>query len=157
MTVLVRGASLRTALFGTLVERAAATIPQTATQSIFTVAGGRIVVTGLVGEVTTAIGAVATTLSIGLTPTVGSSSLDSVSSASAITSKQVGVLLAPALTAGNGLAVGTNAGFPVQIAGSAFTVPAGSITITTSASTTGAIKWALLYVPLDADATVAAA
>jgi hypothetical protein len=38
-----------------------------------------------------------------------------------------------------------------------FLVDAGSVTITTSATNTGSVKWDLIYVPYDTNATVAAA
>jgi hypothetical protein len=37
-----------------------------------------------------------------------------------------------------------------------YIVPAGAISITTSATNTGAFKWTLTYVPLDDGASVAA-
>lgn len=155
MSVIISGPQVRQVLLGTKVDRATATIPQTATGSIFTVTGGRILVTGLVGEVTTAIGGVATTLAVTSTPTTGTAV--TVASATAITSKEIGSIITLPVTAGTA-AVVNNGGGGGQLPGHApYVIPVGALGITTSASTTGAIKWSLTYVPLDDGATVAAA
>lgn len=151
----IPGKDLRRLLFGRKVDRATATLPQTATGSIFTVSGGRVLVTGLIGEVTTVIGGTATTLTVVSTPASGTAT--TLASATAITSKEVGAECTLPLTSGGALVV-ANAGGGGQFPGHAgYVVPVGSIQITTSASTTGSIKWSLTYVPLDDGASVAAA
>ena len=50
--------------YGITVNRAAATLPQTATTNYFQITGGRVIVTNLIGSVTVATGATATTLAI---------------------------------------------------------------------------------------------
>lgn len=55
--------------FGKAVDKALAALPQTAKLDIFTISGGRILVTQLVGEVTTNIGAVANSTRFTTTPT----------------------------------------------------------------------------------------
>lgn len=155
MSVIIQGPQIRQILLGTKVDRAAALLPQTATGSLFTITGGRILVTGLVGEVTVATGAVATTGAITSTPTVGTAV--TLASATAITSKEVGSLITLPLTGGTALVV-NNAGGSGQLPGHApYVVPAGALGLTTSASDTGQIKWSLTYVPLDNAATVVAA
>jgi hypothetical protein len=155
MSVIIQGSQLRTILLGDKVERATATIPQTATQNIFTVSGGAILVTGLVGRVTTAIGGTATTLKVSTAPTVGTA-VD-LTTAVAITSKEVGSVITLPLTAGAAIIV-NNGGGGGQVPGHApYVVPAGAISITTSASTTGAIKWTLTYIMLDDGSAAAAA
>jgi hypothetical protein len=138
MSVLIQGSQVRQILIGTKVDRATATLPQTAQGSIFTVSGGRILLTGLVGEVTTATGATATTLKVTSNPTTGTD-VD-LTSATAITSKEIGAQFTLPATSGSGLVV-----------------PVGTIDIVTSASDTGSVKWSLTYVPLDDGATVTAA
>lgn len=155
MTAIIAGPQVRSIALGTKVDRATATIPQTATQSIFTISGGRILVTGLVGEVTTVIGSTATTLTVVSTPTSGTAV--TLASATAITSKEVGAQATLPLTSGGALVV-NNAGNGGQFPSHApYVIGVGSIQITTSASTTGAMKWTLTYVPLDDAASVAAA
>lgn len=155
MSVIIQGPQIRQILLGTKVDRATATLPQTATGSIFTVTGGRILVTGLLGEVTTAIGAIATTLAVTSTPTTGTAV--TIASATAVTSKEVGALITLPGTAGAALVV-NNGGGGGQLPGhTPYVVPVGAIGITTSANDTGSVKWTLTYVPLDDNATVAAA
>lgn len=149
----IPGLQLRRLILGTRVDRAAATIPQTAQSAIFNVTGGRIVVTGLVGEVTTVIGGTATTLKVTGNPAVGSD-VD-LTSATAITSKEVGSLITLPLTLGSGLVV--NSAGAGQLPSGGFVVPVGTIDLVTSASTTGAIKWSLTYVPWDDGGAVTAA
>src|SRR3989304_9142235 len=51
--------------------KAAATLPQGTTQEIFTVTGGRVLVSLLFGEATVALGGVANDLSVQMNPTTG--------------------------------------------------------------------------------------
>lgn len=152
MTTMVSGTSIRQLNLGIKVDKATATIPQTAAQTLFTVSGGRVLVTGLLGEVTTAIGGVATTVKVSTVPTIGTG-VD-IASATAITSKEVGALVSLPPVAG-AVAV-FNAGGGGQFCTSTpYIIPTGTLTYTTSASTTGAIKWSITYVPLDDGASVA--
>ena len=143
--------NLAEAHLGIPVNKAAATLPASTTQTIFTVTGGRVLVTLLVGEVTTVIQAQACNLKVTSNPTVGTdvdlaSNLD-------INAKEAGTLL---LVEGDGTAlVGANAGAALNGVGrTAIVVPAGVIQIETSATNTGATKWQLRYFPLDNGAYV---
>lgn len=150
------GKSLRKLLFGSKVEEPAAVLPATATAHIFTVSGGRVIVTGLVGQCTTVCTATATTLSVGVTPTTGTASTTGLCTATAITSAEVGSLVSLPQVKG-ALLANTVAGGAVQVNGSdGYVVQPGTIDITTSATNTGAFKWTLTYVPLDDGATVTA-
>lgn len=146
----VRGASL-----GVRVDRATAALPAT-TGNIFTVSGGRIVVTSLVGEVTTVLGAVVTTLSVASTPTTGAAT--PLAAATPVTSSAVGSWFTLPATLGGNLVVTPVAGavaLPSLALG--ILVPVGAIQLTTSASDTGSVKWSMTYVPFDDAATVVAA
>ena len=59
-------------IWGTRVDRATATLPQTTNAPIFTIAGGRVTVYLLVGEVTTIIQAQANATKLTAVPTAGS-------------------------------------------------------------------------------------
>lgn len=155
MSTIIQGSQIRAILLGTKVDRADATIPQTAAQNIYTITGGRILVTALVGQVGTAIGSTATTLKVTSTPTSGTA-VD-IATATAITSQEAGSILTLPLTAKSGLVV-NNAGGGGQLPGHApYVIPAGTLSVTTSASTTGSLKWSLVYIALDDGASVAAA
>jgi hypothetical protein len=153
MTTIVAGTSLRLIELGTKVDEAAAVLPATATGHIFTVSGGRVAITALIGLCTTVCSATATTLAIGTTPSVGTASTTSLASATAVTSKEVGTMVGLGATAGAALIVGTNAASPLVLPEPVI-VSAGTIDITTSAANTGAFSWSCLYIPIDDGATV---
>lgn len=155
MSVLIQGPQIRQILLGTKVDRATATLPQTTQAAIFTVAGGRILVTGLIGEVTTVMGATATTLKVTSNPTAGTD-VD-LTSATAVTSKEVGSQFTLPNASASALVV-NNAGGGGQLPShNPYIVPVGTLDLVTSASDTGSVKWSLTYVPLDDGASVTAA
>ncbi|WP_031514846.1 hypothetical protein [Streptomyces sp. NRRL F-5123] len=160
MSVLIQGGQLRTILLGTKVDRATATLPQTATGTLFTVAGGRVLLTSIVGEVTTVIGSTATSANLVHTPTTGT--VGDVCAATVITSDEVGTLygisgdatsLFSADGAGSNAPTSARTGLPAH----AVVLPVGNLGLKTTASTTGSVKWSLTYIPLDDGATVTAA
>ena len=156
MTTLIKNADVRLISAGILVSRATATLPATAAQNIFTISGGRILLVSLVGEVTTIIQAQSTTVKVTSTPTTGSA-IDMSSAVGDINALEVGgrISLANPPAAATAL-VKTNAGYTNLSA--VFTiVPPGSISYTTGATSTGSLKWDLIYVPLDNGAQVVAA
>lgn len=156
MASLIKGKDNRLISLGIKVEEPAAVLPATATGHIFLVSGGRVLITGLIGQVTTVCSGTATTVSVGTTPTVGTASTTGLATATAITSLEVGTLVSLPLTKG-ALAVGANAGAAAQITGDGgLVVSAGNIDIVTSATNTGAFKWTLFYVPIDDGAFVTA-
>jgi hypothetical protein len=160
MSAVPTGAQLRAANFGLVIAGAPKTIPATATQSIFTVTGGRILLTSLSGVVTTVIGGTVTTLSVGVTPTGGALAAAALASATAITSATVGTLISIPDIGGNALVVAAS-GFTVAAgislsSGGIGLVSAGVINVTTSATTTGAIQYSLTYMPIDIGAVVTA-
>lgn len=156
MTTMVNSSSLRLVDAGQLVSRATATLPATAAQNIFTISGGRIFLIALVGEVTTIIQAQSTTVKVTSTPTTGSA-IDMSSTGTDINALEVGgrISLANPPAAATAL-VKTNAGY-TNLQGVRVVVPIGNISYTTGATSTGSIKWDLIYVPLDTGATVVAA
>lgn len=148
----VPGRALRTNIYGTRVDRATAALPQTTTGTLFTITGGRIILTTLVGEVTTAIQAQANALQLLHVATVGSSTSNLSASFES-----------------NGLAVGVLIGIPGTIGGTAvfsggttvqsneLLMQPGNIRLSAAASNTGSVRWTLTYFALDDGATVVAA
>lgn len=136
-------------------SRATATPPATAAAALFNVAGGRILVHLLLGEVTTAIQNQLCNLKVTVNPTTGTSG--DVASNLDIANDEIGTFYFPE---GDGTAlVGVNAGTGWGAIGAfnTFIVPVGSIDIETSATNTGSIKWDLWYEPLDSGAYVTVA
>lgn len=158
MSVLIQGYQLREIGFGVQVTKAW-TLPASATtQNLFTVAGGLVLLTALVGQVTTVIGSTATTLALGLdAPGVGGTlDVDGLGTASTITSQEVGTLITLQASSGVGgaVVVGSLAGSGVFLP-TPMVLNSAHITATTSANAGGgAIKWYAQYVPLDTGATV---
>ncbi|HYS41944.1 MAG TPA: hypothetical protein VEO01_40520 [Pseudonocardiaceae bacterium] len=154
--------------YGALVTGAAKTLPATASGDIFLVTGGRVIVTSLTGVVSTIIQAQATTLSVGNKPTGGSSAVATLCATADLNAKPVGTSLAVPQAKASALIVsgadGTllwnttsgAQGVPFENGGIAL-VPAGSIQVTTGATSTGAITWSVTWVPYDAGAVVTAA
>lgn len=139
------------AMLGNRVDKAAATLPATTNQTIFTVSGGNVLIPLLYGVVTTIIQAQANNLKVTSVPTVGTA-VDLAANLD-VNAKEAGTLL---LVEGDGTAlVGANAGAGLNGIGTGcMIVPPGVIRITTSATNTGATRWQCWYVPLDNGATV---
>ncbi len=146
--------------YGFLVTGGAKTLPAGTTGHIFTVAGGRVLITSLTGIVTTAVQAQVCTLSIGNTPTGGSAGAATLATATSVNGISVGtnVSMPPlsALGVGQALIVGAaGIAVPMDVGGLAI-VPAGTIDVVTSATNTGAITYSVTYVSYDAGATITA-
>lgn len=156
MSNIVLGPQLRQLNVGILIPRATATLPATTAQNIFTITGGRILLVALVGEVTTIIQAQATTVKVTSTPTTGSA-IDMSAATTDINALEVGgrITLANPPAAATAL-VKTNAGY-TNLPAVNTVVPIGTISYTTGATSTGSLKWSLIYIPLDDSAAVATA
>lgn len=150
MASMIPGKAVRNAIYGLRVERAAGNLAQGGNLNLFTVAGGRVILTGFVGEVTTVVQSQANAVKFNTLGTTGSISTD---------------LCATVET--NAAAVGNLIGFPggaanAAVLGSNVTQPnetiiqPGSIRMNAAASNTGQMKFVLTYIPLDDGATVVA-
>lgn len=144
-------AQTRKLIYGVRVERSGAVLPATGNQTLFTIANGRIMLTGLVGEQTVVGSATATNLKLtSVSTAIGGSGTD-ICSNTAVASAAVGTLYSPIAL---GSAMNTGA---VVTQNNELILPPGIIRATTDATNTGAIKWTLTYIPLDDGATVTAA
>ncbi|MFJ5984314.1 hypothetical protein [Lentzea sp. NPDC092896] len=155
-----QGSAFRKNLFGLKVDRATAALPQTTASPIFTVAGGRVLITGLIGEVTTAIQNQANNTKLIANPTTGSD-VD-LCAVVDVANLEVGgkLSLTPDLDAtpfSVALDKQLAGAIPMGFAAKAICVAAGSIDLSCAASNTGSVKWSVFYVPLDDGATVTAA
>jgi len=140
---------------GIPVQKASATIPQGTTQDLFTVAGGRVVITLLFGEVTTILGATANNISVEVVPTVGTTYI--IASAIEGNALELGGLM---VVEGDGTALmitGKAGAGPIISGTGRWICPVGVIKFRTVASTTGASKWTCFYFPLDDGASVVSA
>lgn len=151
MSVLVQGEALRLALFGTRVSKPTGTLTA-ATVGLFTVVGGKVLVTSIVGEVTTAI-TVANSYKLQHNPTVGTTKDLCAATDIGTTDTPAGNLLGFQGLTGDSLLTGPGA---VPTLKQPLVLTAGSIEHV-SAGTDGAITWVLTYVPLDDGASITAA
>jgi len=153
MAVLNERNAFRQAILGERVDRATATLPQTTAAAIFNIVGGRVMVTQIVGEVTTVIETQANDTKLTGNPTTGTD-VD-ICAALDITADEVGCLYG--ITGLNTDAmIGVNGGaLPAQTRG--VVLNAGTLDLACAASNTGSVKWSLFYVPLDDGAYVTAA
>lgn len=137
---------------GRRVDKASATLPASTTQTLFTVTGGRVLLLGIVGEVTTLVQTQACNAKLTSAPTTGTA-VD-ICAVLDITADEVGCLYGITGLFSDAL-VGSNAGAaPIQNAGG-IVIPIGVIRLSTSATNTGATKWSAFYLPLDDGALMA--
>jgi hypothetical protein len=144
----INGAQILRANYGIPLYRAAAVLPATGNQTLFTITGGKVLVTNLCGEVTTVMSGTATNAKLTLVGTVLAGAGTDITANVAVTSLAVGNVLCVS-TFGSAMAVGAAAN---QV--NEFTCMPGIIRLTTDATNTGAVKWSLTYVPLDPGAQV---
>jgi hypothetical protein len=152
MSSQIAGKAILASNYGQSVNRAAAVLPATGNQTLFNVTGGRVLVTGIVGEVTTVMSATVTNIKLTTVSTVGSVATDLCAN-TAVTSLAVGNLFSPGtLSAATAGVVGSAVIQPNELY-----VQPGIIRVTTDATNTGAMRWQVLYIPIDPGAAVTAA
>lgn len=153
MADFLEGLALRKLQFGIKVDRAIATLPQTAAAAIFNIVGGRVLLTAIVGEVTVVIQTQANNTKLTANPTTGTSV--AICAVLDITAKEVGTLFGISGLNSDAL-IGINAGaLPGQTR--PVVLPVGTIDLDCAASNTGSVKWSVLYMPLDDGAYMEAA
>lgn len=152
MTAMIQGSQIKQLLLGQSVSKATGTLTA-ADISLFTVAGGRIVLTSLIGEVTTAV-TVANSAKVKLNPTVGATDADLCAALDiGTTDSPVGELIG--ITGNPADAMVSTAGL-ARLTSSFLVLDEGVIEME-SAGTDGAITWTATWVPYDDGATLTAA
>ncbi|WP_424891794.1 hypothetical protein [Streptomyces sp. XH2] len=153
MSTIIQGNQVRSILFGVRVSKSyAAFAAETAT--LFTVTGGKVLVTSLVGEVTTAI-TVANTVKLQANPTTGTTKDLCAATDIGTTDTPVGDLLSFQGLTGDSILHGPGA---VPTLKQPLVINTGTIEqVTTGTGPDGAVTWVLTYVPLDDGAAVVAA
>lgn len=142
--------SIRQILLGQKSDKAAAALPATATGTLFTVTGGRVVITSLVGTVATNIQAQANAVKIVATPTTGS--VNDLSGTVDINGLAAGGLVSITGLAGDAAVKSTGGG--VSGLRNPVVVAAGTIGLNTAATNTGTMSWTVTWFPLDDAATL---
>ena len=136
-----------------IVERSAAVIPATTATAYFTITG-RVLITQIVGEVTTVMDGTVNSLKLIANPTVGAD-VD-LCTATVITSDAEGTIYNITGTVSDAL-VSTTSGAVISQA-SAVVVTAGTIDLdATATDTSGATKWTVHYIAIDSGSKVVVA
>ncbi len=140
-------------LLGQTTERATAVLT-IATVPIFTISGGRIKVTQIIGEITVGMQVLATNVSLSATPTVGTARALCV--ATNISGYAIGDLLGIDGINTSALLPPASSGV-VEAQTMGVIVQEGVINVISDAAPTGSIRWTLKWIPIDAAAAVVAA
>lgn len=152
MGVYIPNASVRLIREGVLVTRTAAALPSSTLGSIFTITGGRILIVSLTGTVSTLLSGTNST-TVGLTPTYNTTSAPAILSSAGVIPVAAG---SPVVSKLDGGALIVTVNGSLLPAAPYMTVP-GAVTITTASTVTGTVQWDMIYVPVDLNASVAAA
>jgi len=149
------GKAIRKLHLGIMVERAAAALPSSGAGDIYTIVGGKVLMTALVGEVTVAIGATQSVKFIA-NPTAATAADTDLCAAVDINTCDVGDLLGVTGTPGENLLVAHKGSIQGMLTGGVY-LQTGTLQVHTTATTAGSAKWNLCYVPIDDGAYVEAA
>jgi len=147
------GLGLRMQKLGHRLVRPTATLPQTTSAPIFNIVGGKVLMTLIIGRITTVLGAVGN-MSLEENPTVGT--LETICAVLAVgTYAQddlIGITGVPAAAmvpaASGGIPGMTTAGVVLRV---------GTLDLRLSASSTGSIEWTVFYIPLESGAYMSVA
>ncbi len=156
MSVYNDGAAFAGGILGLRVDRATAALPQTAAAAIFTISTGLVAVTAIYGEVTTVIQPQANATKLTFDPTATGATQD-LSATLDITADAVGTMYSITGTPATALADSLNFVSSNKMLAAPLVLKPGGILLDCAASNTGAGKWSIWYVPLEAGASIAAA
>jgi hypothetical protein len=156
MTVVNEGAAFTKNLLGLRVARATAALPQTAAAAIFTISTGKVLVTSIIGEVTTVIQTQADNTKLTFDPTDAGATQD-LCAVLDITADAVGTMYSITGTPATAMKDALNFLSSDKVLAQPLVLKPGSILLDCAASNTGSVKWELRYVPLEDGATVVAA
>jgi hypothetical protein len=141
--------------YGLRVSRATATLPATTASAIFTVAG-KVLVTAIWGEVTTVIQTQANATKLQFDPTDAGATQD-LCATTDITADAVGTMYSITGTPATALQDALNFVSPDKMLARGLLLKPGQILLSTAATNTGSVKWDVVYIPLEAGASIVAA
>ena len=157
MPAAIQNSQITRAALGWLVQRpstASGNTPlATGPTNLFTISGGRVLLRALIGTVTTIIQAQATTIQLIATPTTGTA-VNLSNATGDLNAKEVGASVVLGATLGS-TAVVANAGANGLVQLNAI-LQIGTVNVTFGAASTGAVKWDMIWTPIDPAANVVA-
>lgn len=152
----IPGTALAKDQFGIKVSRATAALPATTAAAIFTIAGGKVAITAIYGEVTTVIQTQANATKLQFDPTDAGATQD-LCATTDITADAVGTMYSITGTPSGVLSDALNFLPPNLHLVKPLILKPGGILLSCAATNTGSVKWDIWYVPLDTGASIAAA
>lgn len=156
MSVLNQGQAFTRVMLGTRVDRATDTLPQSGDEALFAITGGRVLLTLIVGEVTTVMGATANNTKLKFNPSATGSDVD-LCAVLATEDDAVGTLYSITGDFSDALKDGVLALETDALPERPIVLSEGAIELDCAANNTGSVAWSLWYVPLDDGASIAAA
>ena len=152
MSVLLDQTTFRLINVGNYTERATATVA--ADQDLFSIDGGNVLLTYLLGEVTTAIGGGSHDIELDLDPDDGGANV-ALASTLLVDADPVGTLYTLNTTAGGALVATTDVAYNAKLATPIVLKP-GDIVLDVTGTEAGSIKWAAGWIALDDGAALTA-
>lgn len=158
MSVMIQGSQLRDIALGVKVDKSTGVVAS-GNFSLFTIAGGRVLLTSLVGRVTTLIGATVATAKLTYDPTAAGSNFDLCTAVSIETDAvEQAYYIAGSVASPGALLVAGTVGQANPVFAQPLMLSAGTILQTLSADPVGGvIAWSVTYIPFDTGASVVAA
>jgi len=153
MAVLDELEAFTKAVLGKLVVRATALLPQTTDEAIFTITGGRVMVTSIIGEVTTVIETQANNTKLKFNPTAAGADTD-LCAVLSITADAVGTLYSITGDHSDAMKDGLLTLETDALLERGIILSPGDIELDCAASNTGSVKWSLRFVPIDTGASI---
>ncbi len=158
MSVYIPPDSRRSGIVGNTTKKSITTASG-GTKSLFTVTGGRVLLTGILGRVTVAIGATTSNLKLVYNPTAAGSSFDMCTAVDiASDAVEQTYYITGSVASTGALLVGGAVGQANPMFEDGYSIQAGEIEANFSADPTGsgAIEWTVFWVPIDDAAALAA-
>ena len=142
-------------VLGIQVDRATATLPQTTNAAIFTIAGGTVLMTGILGEWTVACGG-SDNIKLTAYPTSTTAADTDLCGAADLDACDIGDMVSITGTPGDNILV-SHKGSVQMMLPKGVVLQEGGLHLDCDASRAGNVKWSLWYTPLETGAYVTAA
>lgn len=155
MAVLNELQAYRKAVLGERVDRATAALPATTDDALFTITGGRVFVTSIIGEVTTVIQTQANNTKLKFNPSATGADVD-ICAVLNISADAVGTLYSITGDFSDAMLDGLLCLETDSLLEKPILLSEGAIELDCAATNTGSVSWTITYVPLDDGASVAA-
>jgi len=156
MGVYNEASAYQLAVLGKRVARATDTLPATTDEALFTITGGRVAITSIIGEVTTAIQNQANNTKLKFNPSATGADTD-LCAVLDIDNDAVGTLYSITGDFSDAMKDGLLCLETDAVLERPIILSEGAIEIDCAATNTGSVSWTLMYVPIDEGAAIAAA